>query len=390
MKGNLKKFLILLSPSRAFEAKAKARFLAAFDARHGIPSAQPVVRLGFVFKATAGLAALLMVLFGSVSVYADTANVPADSVLYPWKRLTESVQLAVTPASQKAELQATLAARRVAEIDDLETRQPTSTVLVNLQSDANAAVNASIVSAARSNLTDGALTNLCGKLLSTVATSSAIFRGDLEDQNDLLERFTDRCERASGGDRGRFPFLGSPVFTSATTIATTSVSSTIEATGTVSSTVSSTIPIRGERRGRSEDRGSVPAAGNLENRIKNYLDSYFKPDHGSSEGESGTGATSTTSTTAGMVITAPQNATTAPTSTGGFGGGLQKLFDWWHGGNGNNGDTGDTGDGKSGQGSIEVNGGSENGHSGGDQGSATTSVNFDSTSGHLLQSNGDN
>ncbi len=282
MENNFKKFLIWFAPRRVFQAKSKARFLAAFDARYGAARGA-TFRLTFVMKTAAAVAGIFAAVLGGVSVYADTANVPADNILYPWKRLTESIQLAAAPAGKKAELQATLVARRVAEIDDLESRKPTSTIIAKLQDDANDAVNASIVSAADADLRDGSLTGLCGNLLSAIAASSTIFQGDLENRTDLIARFTDRCEEASGQTEARHQPANQRFFDG---FATTSNTGSATATGMISATGTASGPaglpedlLRGTQGGApSFDRGAE-----LKNQIKHYLNRYFElPDQSAS------------------------------------------------------------------------------------------------------------
>lgn len=216
----------IFSPSREFNEQAKGRFLAAFDARY---SAAPTSRFAFALKLSVGVLAVIMVLIGGASVYADTANVPADNILYPLKRLNEAVQLAVAPTQVKAQLQATFAARRVTEIADLETRKPSSTIIAKLETAADVDVNASIADSESAGLQDGSLTDLCAKLFSTIATSSPALQVKLSANAGVLLRFARRCDRANA------------VITQPTTSITTSTATgTITLSG-VTSTSSSTI-----------------------------------------------------------------------------------------------------------------------------------------------------
>lgn len=151
----------LLKPRKEFTAQTKTTFLAVFDAAH---PGTPRNRFGFLAKGAIAFGALLAIL-ASVSVYADTANVAADSPLYPLKRLDESVQLAVVPASEKVQLQATFAGRRASEIADLKSRAPSSTRIAALSNDLNTALNNSLDDAQSARLGDGQLTNFCKKIL---------------------------------------------------------------------------------------------------------------------------------------------------------------------------------------------------------------------------------
>jgi len=214
----------LFSPSREFSERAKERFLVAFDARY--PSVVLARAPWFVFamKASVGVIAVVAVLLGSASVYADTKNVPADNPLYPLKRFNETVQLAVAPAGNQAQLHAAFAARRVAELGDLEERKPASDAITQLKTDADESVNASITEAENNDIHDGALSDLCGRLLLTIATSSvgqsvAEFSGHKGD----LERFTNKCEKADS-DRDE------NITTSTADISTTTVDASASAT----------------------------------------------------------------------------------------------------------------------------------------------------------------
>ncbi len=259
----------LFSPSSEFSDMAKGRFLAAFDARY--PSMQTTNAFaggfGFALRATAGAVAAIMIIFGGASVYADTTNVPVGNALYPLKRLTETVRLAVTPAEGKVQLQAAFAERRVAEISDLEQRNPTSTEIATLVDDADASVNASMIGADKNDIKDGPLAALCGRIFSTVATSSATFQSELVNHAKILERFTSQCEAVTvTGSNTRIILPG----TSTTVTATATASTSVGATKPRSSVIvpnTSTAPDVSTSEGR-------PSILNLELRIRTYLDTH--------------------------------------------------------------------------------------------------------------------
>lgn len=185
-------------PSKEFAKAAKQRYLAVFDAHNPVPvPAHSHPRFIFAMKISVGALAVAAIVLGSASVYADTANVPADSPLYALKRLGESVQLAVAPPAAQADLQASLAARRANEVNDLESRKPTSAIISKLSDDVDTAVNASIKAANETNLADGALTNLCTKLFSAITTSSVTMQSVIENNPKTLTHFTDKCEAVS-------------------------------------------------------------------------------------------------------------------------------------------------------------------------------------------------
>lgn len=189
----------ILKPRKEFAAQTKTTFLAVFDATH------PGSRIAHGFTALAKTlvaAGALVALLGSMSVYADTANVAADSPLYPLKRLGESVQLAVAAPAAKAELQATFATRRANEISDLETRKPSSTIVAGLSNDLNTAINTSLSDAQNADLGDGQLTNFCDKVLSAIATSSITSQSDpgaghfhvaLNARAQIIGKFVNQC-----------------------------------------------------------------------------------------------------------------------------------------------------------------------------------------------------
>jgi hypothetical protein len=143
-----------LAPRKEFIERGKERFLAAYDASalaHGAQDgaysynrqpARPAYITAF-FKVGIGAMAALCIGVG-LSAYADTANVPPTNPLYPLKRLSENVQLAVTPTPEKPQLEATFAVRRANEIEDLQTSQPSSTLIPKLTSDLDEDISSSL------------------------------------------------------------------------------------------------------------------------------------------------------------------------------------------------------------------------------------------------------
>lgn len=166
-----------VSPNRMFVLSAKERFLAAFDiAYHAHPSSRFVLayKIGVVIVAVFALTA-------GASVYADTKNVAADSAFYPFKRLSETLELTLSSPQARPALEAALAARRAAEIDDLGLRSPSSTILAGLKSDLRADIGSSAEGAERAGLQDGQLSTVCNRLESVIqahpsAVSVALMR----------------------------------------------------------------------------------------------------------------------------------------------------------------------------------------------------------------------
>jgi hypothetical protein len=251
----------LITPSPEFSEKAKGRFLAAFDVRYPTAhlAAYPT-RFVFALRVAAGTLAAAIIMFGGVSAYADTKNVPADSPLYSLKRLSESVRLVVAPPAAKVQLQAGFAERRVAEINDLGGRKPTSTIIADLVDDADDAVNASIAGADKANIQDGQLSALCGSIFSTVATSSATLQGEILNHPNILEHFTAQCEEVNNNDRG-----GDNGDRNGSTAAGVASPATASATVNTNAATSS----------GSSQKGDQPSMPNLELRIRTYLDRHL-------------------------------------------------------------------------------------------------------------------
>lgn len=219
------------SPSKEFKEKTKEGFLAAFDARYPASARPRPSEFVLALRALAIVLAVVVVTLGGTSVYADTANVPAESPLYPLKRLGETVQLALTLSDAKPQLEASFAARRAAEITDLETQHPTSTLLPRLANDLANSVNDSLngagnegrhdegasasfaaPSSTASSTPPGArfvapsgtppffsatpsdnLKRVCGTLGSFLNPSSSLIKGGFLKNSDALRRFEDRC-----------------------------------------------------------------------------------------------------------------------------------------------------------------------------------------------------
>lgn len=202
-------------PSREFAEKAKGRFLAVFDARYPAPLRSRASEFVLAVRALAVVLAVAAVVLGGASVYADTNNVAADNPLYPLKRLSESVQLALTKSQAKPQFVASQAARRADEITELETRHPTSTLLPSLANDLDDAVNVSISDAEKGDArgkinensqenaanqkqqqTQKGLVEVCGTLQSFLG-ASLTFRNDPLNNSRTLRYFDDRCGNTS-------------------------------------------------------------------------------------------------------------------------------------------------------------------------------------------------
>jgi len=193
-----------LAPGKDFADKTKARFLAEFDAHHGANAYTPRFTMA---SWSVGLAFILIIIattFGT-SVYADAKNVPADSVLYPFKRLNESVVLDFASPEQKMQLEATFASRRADEIQDLQERNPSSTLLTRLSDDlgANITASANILPEQEqeeghgdgkdSSHGNGNFAHFCAGINSAIAASSSLVQAILSGRADAVTRLEAAC-----------------------------------------------------------------------------------------------------------------------------------------------------------------------------------------------------
>jgi len=178
-----------LSPDETFIKKTKSRFLAAFDAYYGTRVVHGYSATAKVFATV--LAAIAIV--ASASVYADTSNVAPDNSLYSFKRLSERVQLQLTPAARKPQLQATFAIRRMDEISDLQARKPSSTALSALNDDLNAAVNASVSDQASLDAQKGKSPDFCSTFFSAIGAEGSLTHDALLKHPQVIQRLEQRC-----------------------------------------------------------------------------------------------------------------------------------------------------------------------------------------------------
>jgi hypothetical protein len=143
-----------LLPREEFMTKGKERFLAVYDASDLARNAQharPAYVTAF-FRVGIGVLAVLAIGVG-LSAYADTANVAVTNPLYPLKRISENVRLALAPAAEKPQLQATFAVRRADEIAELQASSPSSTLIPQLTHDMEQDIDASLLASANATTT---------------------------------------------------------------------------------------------------------------------------------------------------------------------------------------------------------------------------------------------
>jgi hypothetical protein len=243
-----------IAPRQEFIAQGKERFLAAFDASALARDARPVTPGRHEYMtafARVGIGALAVLFIGvGLSAYADTANVPTTSPLYPLKRLSENVQIALAPASEKPQLQATFAVRRADEIAALQAAAPSSTLIpqltTSLDEDITGSLGATPATGSNDRASDhgyhtsnnageatsiapisapvqqtipadvGPITVYCGAF--DVSTSGILIgrlEGELMVHPGALQEFNEQCGSESHGQQ--------KVFSATTTIATTTI-----------------------------------------------------------------------------------------------------------------------------------------------------------------------
>ncbi len=98
----------------------------------------------FAFGFASGIA-LILIISGS-AVYANQTNVGADSLLYPMKRIYESIDLGLSGKTEKSLLQVEFADRRLKEIEDITKKSPENPKVTNLLKDLENSVKDSMTS----------------------------------------------------------------------------------------------------------------------------------------------------------------------------------------------------------------------------------------------------
>ncbi len=154
-----------LAPERRFAADAKHRYLALYDAAHGLPAPHGSGWRA-AWRSAAAMAAILGIVAGT-SAFADVRNVPPTNMLYPLKRLAENVQLAVTPAAAKPTLELSFAARRAEEINAIASNPDAAAyapLVRNLTKNLDAEVSSSLADEARTPLKGEALLKFCNSV----------------------------------------------------------------------------------------------------------------------------------------------------------------------------------------------------------------------------------
>lgn len=113
----LRKIKKEIQPTPEFVEKTRGRFLAMYETQYPNAAKRSSSWHIYVMRAGAVVAACAVVITAT-SAYADQSNVSAASPLYPLKRISESVRLAVSTETKKQEVYTELAERRVQEIEE--------------------------------------------------------------------------------------------------------------------------------------------------------------------------------------------------------------------------------------------------------------------------------
>lgn len=169
-----------LEPDRRFKEEAKQRFLNFYDAyqssrRVGAEFLSGRRRARSVMWRISGVAAAAFVLLAATSAFADAENVAPTNMLYPMKQLSESVRLAIAPASERPSLELSLAERRAGEINALTARTDAASygsLVKNLTDKMDDEVSSSLADAPRAPLRGAALSEFCNIVEPVTASSS--------------------------------------------------------------------------------------------------------------------------------------------------------------------------------------------------------------------------
>lgn len=223
----------IFKPDSVFAEKTKDAYLSLFDAKFGnLAASQLPLANSFawkkIFKIGAVALATIIILLTAGSVYADKANVSAESSFYPLKRLGESVELAVVPASDQPTLEAEFAVQREEEIGQLNGSKGSSSLVQSLKNDLKTAMKASLQGAVAAHLGGDKLARFCNVFSRAVAKGSALSVASSQPSlvaTGTIAHFETSCLSLAGF--------------SATATATPDSSTTAGLEGNVSSTISS-------------------------------------------------------------------------------------------------------------------------------------------------------
>lgn len=136
-------FKKIYKSNKEFKERNKVIFLSAFESKFPGRS-MPSPGFRYFMRGAAFGAALVLVLTAGAT-YADQKNVGATSVLYPLKRTSETIKVALTSESQKEELHLELANRRLEEIKEIREKTPENPKINNLSKELEKEIQNSIL-----------------------------------------------------------------------------------------------------------------------------------------------------------------------------------------------------------------------------------------------------
>lgn len=121
-KKSIQKYLKnIFEPGKDFLKNSQFLFTGEIAKRRAIfATPDKTVSSRLFFKYAAGIAAALLFITSSASVYADQTDVSPESPLYPFKKLSENIQLSLASNKGKIALYEKFAERRVKEIEKID------------------------------------------------------------------------------------------------------------------------------------------------------------------------------------------------------------------------------------------------------------------------------
>jgi len=129
-------------PNKEFKERNKIIFLSAFISK--FPGAkQPAPSFRYFIRGAAFGAALVVILTAGAT-YADQKNVSATNILYPLKRTSEAVKVALTSEANKTEIHLELAERRLEELKTVREKNQKTPKIESLSRDLASEIRESI------------------------------------------------------------------------------------------------------------------------------------------------------------------------------------------------------------------------------------------------------
>lgn len=136
-------FKKLYKPNKEFKERSKTVFLSAFGAK--FPKTAPKAASFTYFLRAAAFGAAFVLVLTAGATYADQENVGASNILYPLKRTTEAVKVALTSESKKPEVHLELAKRRLEEIKAIREKNPENPKILTLSKELEEEIKDSIL-----------------------------------------------------------------------------------------------------------------------------------------------------------------------------------------------------------------------------------------------------